>query len=365
LASLAEKPEEKAELYKKSADEFKEGKLDEQYHQSLGHYYSFQASIAESPEKKVELYKKSADEFKEGKRDEQYHQAMGWHYYWLAIATKNSEEKAELYKKSADVFKEGKLDKQYHQSMGWYYNSLANVAENPEEQTELYKKSADEFKEGKFDEQYHQVMAWHYCSKGEKWKAAKETNWLYVASIALNKVGISNQAEKIKKFPNYSVFIIDGNIKDEKRIDKIAKEVSKNFNPPDIIPYTREILPSNLDDLNDWIEESDFIFLLIEDDIDKILAFELGLAYNASKHVVILAQTNKIDPVFQEVVTITNNEEYAIAALNVRSILESQKFIEIEKEDRKDFDNFISLFKKVAAALGIRLSTKEEKKGYW
>ncbi len=344
----------------------------------MGFHYLILASITEKPEERAELYKKSADEYKEGKLVNQYHQAMGYYYSWLAFIETNPKEQAELYTKSADEFKEGKLDEQYHQAMGWHYNSLANATENPEEQANLYNKSAEELKEGKLDEQYHQVMAWHYYSKEEKLEAAKETNWLYVAGIALKKVGVSIQAKKIKyltdaissyksylnannkKFPKFSVFI-DSNIKNQGKISEISREISKNLKwkfPPDMgkilfNPYR----------LNEGIEESDFVFLFVEDDIDKKLAFELGLAYNVSKPIVILAQTNKLNSVFREVATITNNEEYAIAALNVRSIFESQKFIEIGKKDRKDFDSFIKMLNEVADNLGIRLSTKEEKKG--
>ena len=72
----------------------------------------------------------------------------------------------------------------------------------------MNKKAADEFKKGKDEERYHKEMAWHYYltsllsedkRKREdlKSKAVKETNWLFIANIALSLSKITKKQEKL------------------------------------------------------------------------------------------------------------------------------------------------------------------------
>ncbi|HJH26994.1 MAG TPA: hypothetical protein C5S37_09560, partial [Methanophagales archaeon] len=139
---VIEDPKKQAELYKKTADEFKEIGYERNYHYALGLQYDSLADATGKPEERAELYKKSAEEFKEGEEGDRYHWAMGWHYSALARATESSEERAELYKKSADEFKEGEKEEQYHRAVGWHYSALSSATESSEERAELEKKSA-------------------------------------------------------------------------------------------------------------------------------------------------------------------------------------------------------------------------------
>lgn len=113
-----------------------------------------------------------------------------------------------MLKKAADEFKAGKIDDLYHEAMGRHYGALAKDTESLEERAELNKKAANEFKKGKDEEQYHKEMARHYYLssllsqdkmkiEGLKSKAVKETNWLFIASIALSLSKISKKSEKV------------------------------------------------------------------------------------------------------------------------------------------------------------------------
>jgi hypothetical protein len=253
LTETAESPKEKAELWKKAADEFKAGKDDDLYHWAMGWHYETLTETAESPKEKAELWKKAADEFKAGKKDDLYHLAMGGHYLALAQIPESPKEIAELWKKAADEFKAGKKDDLYHLAMGRHYSALARATESLEGRAKLNKKAADEFKEGKDEEQYKKEMAWHYYltsllsedkRKREdlKSKAVKETNWLFIANIALSLSKISKKTEKIiylikdaissyeryldekeKKLPTFAIFI-DGNLRDEQMVKTMGSK---------------------------------------------------------------------------------------------------------------------------------------------
>ena len=352
LANVTEKPEEGAELYKESADEFKEGNDEELYHWAMGwHYYSL-ANVTEKPEEGAALYKESADEFKEGKLDEQYHQAMAWHCYALANATEKPEEQAEWYRKSADEFKEGKLEEYYHQTMGWHYGALASIAESFKEQAELHKKAAEEFKEGKIEDFYHKAMAWHYylsslLSKDKKkiedfkLKAVNETDWLFIANIALSKSKISRRAGEIirfiedaifsyekylhgkgEKLPEFPIFI-DGNLRDEKTVEDVTKEIRSYF-IPEISPFLKN-KTVEVEELDNMIENSEFILMLVENNVDEMLSFEMGLAYSIGKPVVLFVSgdISNLNPIFSKAATITQRLDYAITVLRLFSIIKS------------------------------------------
>ncbi len=123
---------------------------------------------------------------------------------------------------------------------------------------ELNKKAAEKFKKGKNEEQYHKEMAWHYYlssllsedkRKREdlKSKAVKETNWLFIANIALSLSKISKKTEKIiylikdaissyeryldekgKKLPTFTIFI-DGNLRDEQMVKSVTEKFGEKF----------------------------------------------------------------------------------------------------------------------------------------
>jgi len=207
-AEFEELPEKSANIYEKIANEFNKANLGDLANQAMGNHYFALATVAGFSKEGADLFKKAADVFKAGKNDDLYHAAMGAHYSALATVAGFSKEGADLYEKAADVFKAGKNDDLYHGAMGMHYSVLARATESLEERAKLNKKAADEFKEGKNDEQYHKEMAWHhYLSsllsddkrkiEDLKSRAVKETDWLFLAKIALSLSKITKKTGKI------------------------------------------------------------------------------------------------------------------------------------------------------------------------
>jgi protein required for attachment to host cells len=378
LAKIAESPKEIAELLKKAADEFKAGKNDDTYHKTMGSHYVYVAlaEIAESPKEIAELLKKAADEFKAGKIDDSYHVAMGVHYRALSLIAESPEEIAELLKKAADEFKAGKIDDWYHRAMGMHYSALARATESLEERAELNKKAAEKYKKGKDEEQYHKEMAWHYYLssllsedkmkiEGLKSKAVKETDWLFIAGIALSLSKISKKSEKIiylikdaissyekhldekgKELPMFTIFI-DGNLRDEK-IVKSVTEKTKGYFITKISPFLKN-KTVEIDELDDMIGRNDFILMLVENNINEILSFEMGLAYTAGKPVVLFVPggISNINPIFSKAATITQKLDYAITVLRLFSIIKSGEILEVGKEERERMASFLKSIERI------------------
>jgi protein required for attachment to host cells len=369
LAVVAESPKERAEWYKKAAAEFKKGKKDESYHVAMGLRYSALANVAGSPEERAEWYKKAADEFKAGKDDELYHLAMGSHYSALAVVAESPKERAEWLKKGADEFKAGKDDESYHVAMGLHYSILAEDTESLEARAALHKKAADEFKEGKYEDEYHEEMAWHYylssllsedkIKEDLKSKAVDETDWLFIANIALSLSKISKEPEKIiylikdaissyehyldekgKKLPVFTLFI-DGNLRDEK-ILKSVTEKTEGYFITRISPFL-ENKPVEVEELDTMIEDSEFVLMLVDNNVDEILSFELGLAYPGGKPVVLFVHgdLSNVNPIVSQAATITQKLEYAITVLKLFSVIKSGEILEVGKEERAKMTDFL------------------------
>ena len=376
LTDIAESPKEETELWKKAADEFKAGKSDKSYHRAIGFHYGALAKVAESLKEMAELLKKAADEFKAGKLDDWYHAAMGVYYRASAVITESPKEGAELHKKAADELKAVKLDDEYHEAMGEYYSALTRATESLEEQAELHKKAADEFKKGKDEEQHHKGMAWHYYLssllsedkmkiEGLKSKAVKETDWLFIASIALSLSKISKKSEKIiylikdaifsyekyldekgKELPMFTIFI-DGNLRDEK-IVKSVTEKTKGYFITKISPFLKN-KPVEIDELDNMMENSEFILMLVENNVDEMLSFEMGSAYTAGKPVVLFVpgDISNLNPIFSKVATITQKSEYAITVLRLFSIIKSGEILEVGKDEKEKIAGFLKSIEKI------------------
>ncbi len=370
LTRVAETPKEKAELHKKAADEFKAGKNDDSYHWAMGTHYTILASVAGSPKEIAELLKKAADEFKAGENDDLYHWAMGTHYRALAVIAESPKEGAELLKKAADEFKAGNIDNLYHKAMGGHYGALAKGTESLDERAVLNKKAANEFKKGKEEELYHKEMAWHYYlssllsqdklkREDLKSKAVKESNWLFIASIALSLSKITKKTEKIiylikdaissyeryldekgKKLPTFTIFI-DGNLKDEQMVKSVTEKCREYFDTK-ISPFLKN-KPVEVEELDTMIERTDFILMLVKNNVDEILSFEMGLAYTAGKPVVLFVSgdISRLKPIFSKAATITQKLEYAITVLRLFSIIKSGEILKVEKDEKEKITDFL------------------------
>jgi len=370
LTETAESPKERAELFKKAADEFKTGKRDDSYHSAMGEHYSVLTMIPESPKERAELFKKAADEFKAGRNDNLYHWAMGWHCYALTEAAKTPKAVAELLKDAADEFKAGKRDDSYHWAMGEHYSVLARATESLEERAKLNKKAAEKFKKGKDEKRYKKEMAW-YCyltsllseDKKEredlKSKAVKQTDWLFIANIALSLSKITKKTEKLiylikdaissyeryldekgKKLPTFTIFI-DGNLRDEQMVKSVTEKTEGYFITK-ISPILKN-KPVEIDELDNMIERNDFILMLVENDVNEMLSFEMGLAYAAGKPVVLFVSgdISNLNPIFSKAATTTQKLEYAITVLRLFSIIKSGEILKVEKDEKEKITDFL------------------------
>ena len=300
---------------------------------------------------------------------------MGTHYVALAKVAESPKEMAELHKKAADEFKAGKNDDLYHKEMGMHYSALATATESLEERAELNKKAAEKFKKGKDEEQCHKEMARHYylsslLSEDKmkiedlKSKAVKETDWLFIAGIALSLSKISKKTEKIiylindaissykkyldekgKKLPRFTIFI-DGNLRDEK-IVKSVTEKTKGYFITKISPFLKN-KAVKIEELDTMIETSEFILMLVDKNVDELLSFEMGLAYPAGKPVVLFipGDMSNFNPIFSKAATITQKLEYAIMVLRLFSIIKSGEILEVGKDEREKIANFLKTIEK-------------------
>jgi hypothetical protein len=375
LAEVAESPKEEAELLKKAADEFKAGKIDDSYQMAMGWYYVTLARISKLPKERAELLKKAAKKFKTGKIDDLYHMAMGAHYMALGVIVESPKERAELLKKAAKEFKTGKIDDSYHWAMGAHYSALAKATESLEERAELNKKAAEKFKKGKDEEQYHTEMARHYYLssllsedkmkiESLKSKAVKETDWLFIANIALSLSKISKTGEIIrfiedaissyenylhgkgKNLPKFPIFI-DGNFRDEKTVKNVTKKLKRYF-VPEISPFLKN-KPVEVEELDNMIENSEFILMLVENNANEILSFEMGLAYAIGKPVVLFVSgdISNLNPIFSKAATITQKLEYANTVLRLFSIIKSGEILEVGKDEKEKLTSFLKSIEKI------------------
>ncbi|MGB3459149.1 MAG: hypothetical protein WBB08_07625 [Halobacteriota archaeon] len=376
LTRIPESPKERAELFKKAADEFKTGKSDDLYHSAMGGHYSVLTMIPESPKEKAELWKKAADEFKTGKRDDLYHWAMGWHCYALTETAESPKEVAELLKDAADEFKAGKSDDLYPWAMGKHYSVLARATESLEERAKLNKKAAEKFKKGKDEKRYKKEMAW-YCyltsllsedklkREDLKSKAVKQTDWLFIANIALSLSKITKKTEKLiylikdaissyeryldekgKKLPTFTIFI-DGNLRDKQMVKSVTEKTGGYF-----ITKVSPILknkPVEIDELDKMIERTDFILMLVENDVNEMLSFEMGLAYTAGKPVVLFVpgDISRLNPIFSKAATITQKLETAITVLRLFSIIKSGEILEVDKDEKEKITDFLKSLERI------------------
>jgi hypothetical protein len=392
LALAAEKPEEKAEFYKKAAEEFKEGRDELTHHLAMGGYYWALSDAAEKPEEKVELFKKAAEEFKEGHDELNYHRALGTQYSVRAIIAKKPNEKIKLHKKAADEFKRGKLSTHHHIALGSHHMALASSKELLEEQADLFKEAAKEFKEGKEKEHYHFAMARYYylsslltedTKKREKLKlrAVKETDWLFIANIALSLSRISTKPGKViylikdavssyekylkqrgKKLPKFTLFI-EGTISDKRIIDDVIKKAKKAF-IIEISPFLKN-KTVEICDLENIIEATKFVLVIVDNNLGERLSFEIGLAYTAGKPIVLVVPGDlaKLNPLVLKAATVTQKLDTAIMVLRLFSIIKSGEILEVgidEKEKIKSFLKSIEKYEMPPSKIGLKSPFIEE-----
>ena len=392
LVDAAEKPEEKVEFYKKAAEEFKEGRDELTHHLAMGGYYWALSDAAEKPEEKVELFKKAAEEFKEGHDELNYHRALGTQYSVRAIIAKKPNEKIKLHKKAADEFKRGKLSTHHHIALGSHHMALASSKELLEEQADLFKEAAKEFKEGKEKEHYHFAMARYYylsslltedTKKREKLKlrAVKETDWLFIANIALSLSRISTKPGKViylikdavssyekylkqrgKKLPKFTLFI-EGTISDKRIIDDVIKKAKKAF-IIEISPFLKN-KTVEICDLENIIEATKFVLVIVDNNLGERLSFEIGLAYTAGKPIVLVVPGDlaKLNPLVLKAATVTQKLDTAIMVLRLFSIIKSGEILEVgidEKEKIKSFLKSIEKYEMPPSKIGLKSPFIEE-----
>jgi nucleoside 2-deoxyribosyltransferase len=254
--------------------------------------------------------------------------------------------------------------------MGGHYCILARATESLEERAKLNKKAADEFKKGKNDALYHKEMAWHYYlasllsddkRKREdlKSRAVKETNWLFLANTALSLSKISKNTEKIiylikdaissyeryldekgKKLPTFAIFL-DGNLRDEQMVKSVTEKTGGYFITK-VSPFLKN-KPVEIDELDIMIEKTDFILMLVDNNVNERLSFEMGLAYTTGKPVVLFVSgdISRLNPLFSKVATITQKLEYAITVLRLFSIIKSGEILEVEKDEKEKITDFL------------------------
>jgi hypothetical protein len=197
LADAAEKPEEQAEFHKKAADEFTEAGDAKNAHISTALYYGFLANAVKKPEEQAEFHKKAADELTEAGDAKNAHIFTAFYYRSLADAAEKPEEQAEFYKKAAHKFTEASDAKNAHIATAFYYRSLANAAEKPEEQTEFHKKAADELTEAGDAKNAHIATAFYYNSLADAAEKPEEQAEFYKkAADELTEAGDAKSAHR-------------------------------------------------------------------------------------------------------------------------------------------------------------------------
>jgi nucleoside 2-deoxyribosyltransferase len=213
-------------------------------------------------------------------------------------------------------------------------------------------------------------MAWHYYlssllsedkRKREdlKSKAVKETDWLFIANIALSLSKISKKTEKIiylikdaissyekyldekeKKLPTFTIFI-DGNLRDEQMVKSVTEKTGGYF-----ITKVSPILknkPVEIEELDIMIERTDFILILVDNNVNEMLSFEMGLAYTTGKPVVLFVpgDISRLNPIFSKAATVTQKLEYAITVLRLFSIIKSGEILKVEKDEKEKITDFL------------------------
>ena len=113
------------------------------------------------------------------------------------------------------------------------------------------------------------------------------------------------------------------------------------------------------------IERNDFILMLVENDVDEILSFEMGLAYTAGKPVVLFVSgdISNLNPIFSKAATITQKLEYAITVLRLFSVIKSGEILKVEKDEKdkiRDFLKSIEIFKIPEPKIEFKPSLIEE-----
>ena len=151
---------------------------------------------------------------------------------------------------------------------------------------------------------------------------------------------------KGKKFPKFTIFI-DGNLSDEKTVEDVTKEIRSYF-IPEISPFLKN-KTVGVEELDNLIENSEFILMLVEDNINEILSFEMGLAYSIGKPVVLFVSggISNINPIFSKAATITQKLEYAITVLRLFSIIKSGEILEVGKEERGKIARFLKSIERI------------------
>ena len=101
--------------------------------------------------------------------------------------------------------------------------------------------------------------------------------------------------------------------------------------------------PVEIDELDNMIERTDFILMLVKNNVDEILSFEMGLAYTAGKPVVLFVSgdISRLNPIFSKAATISQKLEYAITVLRLFSIIKSGEILEVDKEEKEKITDFL------------------------
>lgn len=83
--------------------------------------------------------------------------------------------------------------------------------------------------------------------------------------------------------------------------------------------------------------------MLVDNNVDEMLSFEMGLAYTAGKPVVLFVpgDISNVNPIFSKAATITQKLEYAIMILRLFSIIKSGEILEVGKDEKEKIADFL------------------------
>ena len=129
---------------------------------------------------------------------------------------------------------------------------------------------------------------------------------------------------------------------------KSVTEKCRGYFDTKISPFLKN-KPVEVEELDTMIERTDFILMLVKNNVDEILSFEMGLAYTAGKPVVLFVpgDISRLNPIFSKAATITQKLEYAITVLRLFSIIKSGEILEVVKEERERMAGFFKSIERI------------------
>ena len=107
--------------------------------------------------------------------------------------------------------------------------------------------------------------------------------------------------------------------------------------------------PVEIDELDTIIEKNEFILILVDNNVNEMLSFEMGLAYTAGKPVVLFVpgDISNLNPIFSKAATITQKLEYAITVLRLFSIIKSGEILEVDKDEKEKITDFLNSLERI------------------